>query len=67
MDDEYSIDDVVWAKIKGFPWWPGVVSTTTRKIWIDFGELKKKKFEKNENFNNDFFQGRNSPKGQRRE
>lgn len=23
---EYQIDELVWAKIIGYPWWPGIVS-----------------------------------------
>ena len=23
---EYHIGDIVWVKIKGYPWWPGIVS-----------------------------------------
>jgi hypothetical protein len=24
--DKFEKDEVVWAKIRGFPWWPGIVS-----------------------------------------
>jgi len=26
MKRKFNIDEVVWAKIKGFPWWPASVS-----------------------------------------
>lgn len=26
MLSEFHIGDVVWAKIVGYPWWPGVVN-----------------------------------------
>jgi hypothetical protein len=26
FESEYHIGDIVWAKIKGYPWWPGIVS-----------------------------------------
>ena len=25
MEYKYHIDDIVWVKIKGYPWWPGIV------------------------------------------
>lgn len=25
---QYEEEQVVWAKIRGYPWWPGVVSFT---------------------------------------
>ena len=25
MESEYHIGDIVWVKIKGYPWWPGIV------------------------------------------
>ena len=28
MKRKFNIDEVVWAKIKGFPWWPASVSIT---------------------------------------
>lgn len=27
----FEIDDVVWAKVKGFPWWPAIVANVTKK------------------------------------
>ena len=27
MASKYNIGEVVWVKIKGYPWWPGIVST----------------------------------------
>ena len=26
LEYEYHINDIVWVKIKGYPWWPGIVS-----------------------------------------
>ena len=26
MESKYYIGDIVWVKIKGYPWWPGIVS-----------------------------------------
>jgi hypothetical protein len=25
----FDIDDIVWAKVKGFPWWPSIVRKPT--------------------------------------
>lgn len=30
MDKKFNKGEVVWAKVKGFPWWPGVVASVTR-------------------------------------
>ncbi len=30
MEKKLNKGDVVWAKVKGFPWWPGVVVKVTR-------------------------------------
>ena len=27
MEEKYIEGDVVWIKLKGYPWWPGIVST----------------------------------------
>jgi hypothetical protein len=27
----YKKGEVVWAKIKGFPWWPGVVNSSVEQ------------------------------------
>ena len=27
MEEKYSEVNVVWIKLKGYPWWPGIVST----------------------------------------
>lgn len=39
----YRLEEVVWAKMKGYPWWPAVVSTIDQ---IDkFGKGKEGKQE----------------------
>lgn len=25
MDSSYQSKELVWAKLKGYPWWPGVI------------------------------------------
>lgn len=25
MDNEYEIEEIVWGKVNGYPWWPGFV------------------------------------------
>ena len=30
MESEYKINDLVWIKLKGYPWWPAIVN----KIYI---------------------------------
>lgn len=27
MESIYHTNEIVWAKIKGYPWWPGIVSS----------------------------------------
>ncbi len=27
MEEKYIEGDIVWIKLKGYPWWPGIVST----------------------------------------
>ncbi len=34
MEDKYKIGDLVWAKIRGFPWWPAIVSINIHNIKI---------------------------------
>ena len=26
MDQNFHLEELVWAKVKGFPWWPGYIS-----------------------------------------
>jgi hypothetical protein len=33
----FSKGEVVWAKLKGFPWWPAIVNTTP-KFYANFLE-----------------------------
>ena len=43
-NEEYKEKDIVWAKIKGYPWWPSLISQ------ISYKSLKKeKKIIENEN------------------
>lgn len=32
MEKEFKVGDVVWAKVQGYPWWPGMVSELPNKI-----------------------------------
>lgn len=32
MESTYNIGEIVWVKIKGYPWWPGIVSLTQKII-----------------------------------
>ena len=32
METKYHIGDLVWVKIKGYPWWPGIVSKLINNI-----------------------------------
>jgi hypothetical protein len=27
MEEQYKVGNIVWIKLKGYPWWPGIVST----------------------------------------
>ena len=27
MEEHYEVGNIVWIKLKGYPWWPGVVRT----------------------------------------
>jgi hypothetical protein len=36
MEPKYYIGDLVWVKLKGYPWWPGVVSKLIyQNIYLD--------------------------------
>ena len=30
MEEKYSEGNIVWIKLKGYPWWPGIVSMNKR-------------------------------------
>jgi PWWP domain. len=30
IEENFELDQVVWAKLKGFPWWPGVIREIIR-------------------------------------
>lgn len=40
MSQRYSKRDIVWAKIKGFPWWPGMVIKNATLLSIIIFHLK---------------------------
>ncbi len=40
IEEDFEMDQVVWAKVKGFPWWPGVV----REVIRSDKDLKKKEY-----------------------
>ena len=27
MEDDYDLDEIVWAKVNGYPWWPAFVAS----------------------------------------
>ena len=31
MEDDFDLDEVVWAKVSGFPWWPAFISSKSDK------------------------------------
>lgn len=44
MTKKVKIGDVIWAKVKGYPWWPGVVSKSRNKERLQ--KLSKKSTDK---------------------
>lgn len=36
MEYELKMNELVWAKIKGYPWWPGVVRNQLYNIFLLF-------------------------------
>jgi hypothetical protein len=49
MDKKLKVGEVVWAKIRGFPWWPGMV----RKYIISLGRKNRRElqfFTRNQSF-----------------
>ena len=28
---EFIINEIVWAKVKGYPWWPGIIAELSNK------------------------------------
>ena len=44
---DYGAGSVVWAKMDGWPWWPGLVDDdpdTMEFVWTDEGKVKEFKF-----------------------
>ena len=37
MDNKYRKGEVVWAKVRGFPWWPGII----KNISVRLGNAEK--------------------------
>lgn len=35
MESKFKLNEVVWVKLKGFPWWPGIVTTFITSHIID--------------------------------
>lgn len=35
MESNFKLNQVVWVKLKGFPWWPGIVSPYQSFLIID--------------------------------
>jgi hypothetical protein len=40
MERKFKKGEVVWAKVRGFPWWPGVVKTTLNRLSKTQDEIK---------------------------
>ena len=36
MEEKYSEGNVVWIKLKGYPWWPGIVSMNNKNNTLFF-------------------------------
>lgn len=44
METSYSVNQIVWAKINGYPWWPAYVNTTTESDRFEvvfFGDFSR--------------------------
>lgn len=37
MTETFKKGEIVWAKVKGYPWWPGVVHSVDFTILIPLG------------------------------
>ena len=42
-NEEYKEKDIVWAKIKGNPWWPSLISQISYKSLTTLGKTNKEK------------------------
>ena len=27
MEEQYKVGNIIWIKLKGYPWWPGIVKS----------------------------------------
>ena len=36
MEEKYSEGNIVWIKLKGYPWWPGIVSMNNKNNTVLF-------------------------------
>ncbi len=34
MTTQFNKGDIVWAKVKGYPWWPGVIADIQNSIYL---------------------------------
>lgn len=30
--ENFQIDEIVWAKVRGYPWWPGIIVSINKDI-----------------------------------
>ena len=42
-NDDYKEKDIVWAKVKGYPWWPSLISQVSIKQITSLGKTTKEK------------------------
>ena len=42
-NEDYKENDIVWAKVKGYPWWPSLISQISYKSSTTLGKTSKEK------------------------